>query len=186
MVRSGLSVLKASIAIAALVIAAGASDSMHKLTVPAGTNVVLRFDQALSSKTATVGQTVPLSVKNDVVVDGRKVIDAGTKVTGIVSKVDQRKRFGINAKLRIALDPVKSVYGGFIPIQPRTKGTAVGGKKSSEAAAATVGGAILAGPVGLVGGLFIHGKPVTIKPGDVLVSEVAKDTVLTLRSGRNR
>ena len=167
-------------AIGTLIAVAGASGPEEKLTVPAATPIVLVFDQSLSSKTATVGQTVALHVRDNVVIGDTTVITKGTKAKGIISKVEKRKRYGINAELKIALNPIKSAYGTAIPAQPRTQGKAVGGSKSGQAAAATVGGAIIAGPIGLVGGLFIHGKHVTIKPGDVLASEVAKDTVLTL------
>lgn len=178
----------AILAVLALTISAGAAMRTHDeaLIVPAGTAVVLAFDQALSSKTATVGQNVALHVKDNVMVGDKTIIKAGTKATGVISSVEGRKRYGINARLRIALNPIESAYGKSIPIQPRTKGEAVSGEKSAQAGAATAGGAILLGPVGLVGGLFIHGKEVNINPGDVLVSEVAKDIVLMIRSHPGR
>lgn len=174
------------VVVVALVLAVSASGAVKMLAVPAGTDVVLVFDQALSSKTAKVGQSVALHVKDKVVIGGKTVIKAGRKATGVISSVSKRKRYGINAKMQIALNPIKSVYGASIPVQPRTKGKAVSGKKSAQAGAATVGGAIVLGPVGLAGGYFIHGKSVNIKPGDVLVSEVSKDTVLTLNRTHSR
>src|SRR5438874_9847631 len=71
-----------------------------------GTDVPLVFDQALSSKTAKEGDKVNLHVSQDVTIGGATVIKQGTPVTGIVSKVDKRQRYGINAKMRIALDPI--------------------------------------------------------------------------------
>ena len=159
-------------------LAVSASAKDDRITVPKGTDVTLVFDQALSSKTAKVGQSVALHVKDDVAIAGQTALAAGTKVTATISQVDKRKRYGVNAKMRIVINPVKSAYGGMITLEPRSKGQYVGGKKSNEAAGATAGGAILLGPVGLIGGFFVHGKPVNIKVGDLLPTEVATDVTL--------
>jgi hypothetical protein len=158
--------------------AAPRTENRKSITVPQGTTVVLTFDKGLSSKTAKVGQPVSLHVRDNVTVEGKTILKRGTSVTGTVSKVDKRKRYGINATMRITLDPVRSTYGGMIPLEPRSKGQSVGGKKSNQAAGATAGGAILLGPIGLAGGYFIKGKPMTIKAGDTLLTEVTRDTVL--------
>jgi hypothetical protein len=159
-------------------LAVSASAKVERVTVPKGTEVVLAFDQALSSKTAKVGDSVALHVQNSVKVAGHTVLAAGTKVTATISQVDQRKRYGINAKMRIVLNPVKSAYGGMLNLEPRSKGKSIGGKKSNQAAGATAGGAILLGPGGRAGGYFIHGKAVNIKVGDLLVTEVSKTVTL--------
>lgn len=162
-------------------LAVGASAKGEPVTVPQGTNVILIFDNALSSKTAKVGETVSLHVKNAVKADGHTVLAAGTRVTATISQVDKRKPYGINAQMRMALNPVRSTYGKMITLEPRSKGKYIGGKKTNEAAGATAGGAILLGPVGLVGGYFIHGKSVTIKAGDQLVTQVSKTVTLVRR-----
>jgi hypothetical protein len=159
-------------------LAASASAKVERITVPKGTEVILAFDQALSSKTAKVGESVALHVKNAVKIAGHTILAAGTKVTATISQVDKRKRYGVNAKMRMVLNPVRSAYGGMITLEPRSKGQYVGGKKTNEAAGATAGGAILLGPVGLVGGYFIHGKAVTIKVGDQLATQVSKTVTL--------
>lgn len=151
----------------------------ENITVPKGTNVILAFDQALSSKTAKVGDSVALHVKGDVKVGNKTVIANGTKVNATISQVDKKKRYGINAKMRMVINPVKSTYGQMITVQPLSKGEYIGGKKSGQAAGATAGGAILLGPVGLAGGYFVVGKPVIIKVGDQLPTEVAKTVTLT-------
>ena len=167
------------IALLVLVLPAiGASAKAMPITVPKGTEVSLVFNQALSSKTAKVGQSVSLHVKNDVKIGSQTVLGRGAKVTGVLSQVDKRKSYGVNAKMRIALNPVKSVYGQMINLEPLSKGNKLSGKKTSQAAGATVGGAIIAGPVGLVGGYFIHGKSVKIKVGDMLLTEVAQTVTL--------
>ncbi len=141
--------------------------------VPEGTEVDLKFDQSLSSRSTKVGDTVRLHVSHDVIVDGVTIVTAGTHATGIVTTVDKNGRYGKNARLRIAINPIRSIGGMRLPLEPRDKGKELGGARTDEAAAATGGGAILLGPIGLVGGYFIAGKAVTVKPGDNLRTEVS-------------
>ena len=164
--------------IVGVMLAVGASAAEQRLMVPKGTDVTLVFDQAVSSKTAKVGDAVRLHVKEDVTVDRHVILKHGARVSGVISRVDARKRYGINAKLRIALKQVRSTYGEPLTLEARSKGKYIQGKKSGSAAGATAGGAIIAGPVGLVGGYFIHGKAVRIKRGDIMQTEVGRNTWL--------
>ncbi len=150
------------------------------VTIPKGTEVLLVFDQQLSLKTASAGDKVALHVASDVTVDGRTVIPAGTKANATVSNVEKRKHFGINAKLRLAFDPIKSVSGQMVPIEPRDKGKYTG-SRTDKAGMAAGGGALLLGPVGLVGGYFVVGKPVNIHVGDRALTQVASDTTVNIR-----
>ena len=175
--------LRIGIVLSAVLVAMVAAGAFAgSLTVPKGTPVHLVFDQALNSKTAREGTVVKLHVKADVVVKGKTVVKKSTAVTAVVAKVDQRGRYGKNARLRLAVNPVPSVYGKALPVEARSKGQVIGGEKSDKAAAATAGGAVVLGPVGLAGGYFIHGKPVNIKVGDTLQTEVSKDITLTWRN----
>ncbi len=135
-----------------------------------GTEVNLVFRQALSSRSAKAGDKVMLAVKNDVMdSNGHVILSAGTPVTGVIEKVDKNDHFGKNARIRIALNPVKG-----IDLQPRDKGTVVGGTRSDEAGAISGGAALLIGPLGLAGGYFVVGHSVHVHPGDTLRTVVAQ------------
>jgi len=155
--------------------------SAARLAIPKGTKVTLAFDQPLTSKTARVGQRVRLHVRDDVLIGGKTAIRRGAPVQGVISKVSRRKRYGINAEMRIVLQPVRSVTGKMVPLEAGGKGEEISGNKSAQAAGATVGGAVVLGPVGLVGGYFVHGKAVDVKIGDTLVTEIPRDVVLRHR-----
>jgi hypothetical protein len=129
-----------------------------------GTEVNLTFRQGLSSKTAKAGDRVSLIVKNDVLDSaGHVVLRAGTPVRAVIERVDQRDHFGKNARIRIAINPVNG-----IDLQPRDKGTVVGGTRSDEAGAISGGAALVLGPLGLAGGYFVVGHSVNIHSGDTL------------------
>ena len=155
--------------------------SRGRLVIPQGTKVTVTFDQALSSKSTKVGQRVRLHVQDDVLIGGHKVIGRGARVQGVISKVSKRKHYGVNAEMRIVLEPVRSVTGVMVPLEAGGKGEEISGRKSAQAAGATVGGAVVLGPVGLIGGYFVSGKAVNIRVGDMLVAEVPKDVVLRRR-----
>ena len=138
-----------------------------KVWVPKGTQVTLAFDQAVNSRHVQVGDTIKMHVQNDVVVDGRTILRAGTPVTGEVSKVRKQAHFGVNAQMQIAMLPVRG-----IELQPRMTGK-MSGSRPDHAAEISVASALVLGPLGLVGGYFVVGKPVHIKPGDTFDTEVA-------------
>jgi hypothetical protein len=163
-----------AIAIGAFVASAAACNA-DPLLVPKGIDVPLVFDQSISSKHAKAGDTVQLHVAHDIMVNGQTVIRHGAHVTALVTSVQHRNVFGINGHLRLAFEPVKSISGKMIDIEPERAGKG-SGSRPDHAAEISGGAAILLGPVGLIGGVFIKGKNVDIKPGDKIMSDVSHDT----------
>jgi hypothetical protein len=146
--------------------------------LPRGTAVTLAFDQDLSSKTAKTGDSVMMHVVRDVVVHGRVVIQAGTREDALIESVSGRGRFGKNASIRLALNPVIGPHDRSIPLQPRSEGSSFKGSRTDHAAIAAGAGLLVLGPIGLVGGIFISGKEVKVHAGDKLESEVSHDVRL--------
>lgn len=153
---------------------ARAEDALLKLKNH--TEVKLAFDDEISSKTAKPGDVVHLHVVEPVKVEDKVVIAAGTPVTGAVSRVNHRARFGTNAKIQLVLSPIKTTNGNEISLGFKTKTNDL--SRPGTAAGASVGGAVLLGPVGLIGGYFVMGKSVHCKPGDRLTVEVSKDVLV--------
>jgi hypothetical protein len=150
-----------------------------KITVPKGTDIVLAFDQPLTDKKAKDGDKVNLHVDKDVQVDGKTVIAEGTKATGVITAVKGRARYGVNARIQMLINPITAVDGTKIPIGYKTKSADNG--KTAGAAAATVGGAVVLGPIGLVGGYFVVGKHVNVKPGDKMTVTADQDEVINVK-----
>lgn len=163
------------VTVAGLMILTAAAAVADTVTIPKGTDVPLVFDQAVSSKTAKKGDKITLHVESDVVVGTQIVFARGTSVTGIITNVQHRKNFGVNANLKLAFNPVATILGASIDIGPRSKGKSTG-SRTDHAAVIAGGGALLLGPVGLVGGYFVVGKQVEIKPGDKIQTEVVRET----------
>jgi len=144
----------------------------ENVSVPKGTDIVLAFDQSLSDKEAHDGDQVKLHVDKDVMVDGKTVIKEGTPVYGTITAVKKRARFGVNARIQMIIKPITAVDGKRLVIGYKTKSSDNG--NTAGAAAASVGGAVVLGPIGLVGGYFVVGKHVNIKPGDKMTVDVDK------------
>jgi hypothetical protein len=147
-----------------------AAAALASTEVPAGTPVSLVFDQELNSRHAHVGDKVKLHVAEDVDVNGKVVLRRGTPVWATIDSVRKNERFGINANMKL---DIHSVNG--IPLKERTAGKD-SGSRADHAALAAGGGALVLGPIGLLGGYFIVGKPVKVKVGDHLDTQVASDT----------
>jgi len=144
-----------------------------------GTDVKMEFDQSLSSTTAKPGDRVMMHVIDPVMVDGKTVIPEGAKVRGIVKKVDKRKHFGVNAKIQLYLDPVKSVSGTEVPLGFKSKHGDL--SRPSTAVGASAGSALVLGPIGLAAGYFVVGKKVTVKPGDKITANVDDDITVNAK-----
>lgn len=145
------------------------------IIVRKGTDVVLAFDDPLSSRTASPGDKVHFHVAQDVLVQDKVVIKRGTPVTGSVVKVKKRARFGVNAAVQLQMSSLRMVNGRYAPLGFKTKQQLLT-NKTGEAAGASAGGALVLGPVGLVAGYFVVGKSVNAKPGDKMTVEVTGDT----------
>lgn len=150
----------------------GAAVSLAQTVVPQGTPVHLKFMQKLDSRKAHAGDRVKLAVAEAVMVNGKSVMPAGMAVTGVIEKVTKRDHFGKNASLRLALNPVR-VGNTMVTLQPRDK-QQITGRRSDTAGAASAGGALVLGPIGLVGGYFVMGKPVIVQVGDPLLTAVSR------------
>src|SRR5438105_4718912 len=140
----------------------------------------LVFDESISSKTAKPGDRVWFHLEEPVMVDNKTVVPAGEKVYATVEKVKHRGHFGVNGQIRLAMSPLKAVNGKMIPIGFENKGNMAGGK-TGEAAGASAAGAVVLGPVGLVGGYFVVGKETVAKPGDKMAVTVDRDEVIRVR-----
>lgn len=147
--------------------AASATPAAGKLVLKEGTDVDLKFDQDLTSKTAQEGDPVNLVLDQDLTVGNVTVAKAGCKAVGEVSHAKRAGMMGKGGELNIRLDYLK--VGDTRVMLRGTKGRE-GDDKTGTAVALTV----LFGPIGLIK----HGKEIDIKPGTPLKAYVADDVTL--------
>jgi hypothetical protein len=101
----------------------------------AGTPVVLRLTQSVSSESARVGDAVNFEVARNVEVDGKIVIRQGTFASGQIASVEKNGAIGEGGKIMVAVQNVQAVDSTNVPI----RGTVSQEGKSKQLTALLVG-----------------------------------------------
>jgi hypothetical protein len=155
--------------------------------IPDGTEIAVRLDRSLSSKTARPEDRIEASVTEAVRIDGSVAVPAGASVTGIVQSVEAARRPAHGGRLELSFDSMETAGGRTVPIRSRVvslKEDSV--DKSKVGLGAILGGvlgAVLDGGKGaLIGVLVGGGGAVVGTKGDEV--ELPAGTVLTLRLDR--
>jgi hypothetical protein len=123
------------------------------LVVPAGTHIVIRMGNSITSKTASPGDTFTGSLARAVSVGGVVAIPSGAGVTGTVVNVKSPGKFKGEGVLSIALTAI-NIGGAPVAIKTSAYTQVVKGKGKRTAVA--VGGGTGAGA--LIGGIAGGGK----------------------------
>ena len=140
--------------------------------IPKGTIVTLQNLDALDSQTAQEGDTVRFTVADDVLVGDVIAIPKGMEAEGTITKARKSGRFGKDGKIEITYHTVRAADGTPVPLIIGEK-VKEQYKNTASAVGASAAGAIILGPVGLVGGLFVHGNDVEIPAGTDMYVETA-------------
>ncbi|HEV1994534.1 MAG TPA: hypothetical protein VGR03_09395 [Candidatus Acidoferrum sp.] len=126
-------------------------------TVPQGAKISVVTDQAVSSKTAKIGQTVTGTVSQDVTSGGKVVIPKGAAAKLTVSSVQASGRLSTPAKLYLRLRTV-TVGGKTYTLATSSAGRTEGGKGKRDAG--FIGGGAAGGAI--IGALAGGGKGAAI------------------------
>ncbi len=158
-----------------------------ELTIPAGTLITTRLNQAVSSDANQPGDAFSAMLAQPVVVDGVVVANRGQTVVGRVVDAQKAGRVRGVSRLGVALFELTLADGHQVPIQssllqwrgPTSKGRDVGGIAGTTALGAGIGGiaeggqgagigAGIGAAGGLLGVLLTRGQPTVLSPESVL------------------
>jgi len=137
--------------------AATAAKAQESITIPAGTTVVVRLGETLSSKQNQAGDSFSATVARPVVVGGRTVIEQGARARGTVVDSKGMGHFKGGALLEVRLTSV-DINGREHSIQTAAVEREVKGK--GKRSAGFIGGG--AGAGALIGALAGGGKGAAI------------------------
>jgi hypothetical protein len=135
--------------------------------VPEGTELPIRIDDALSSKTNTEGDRFTISLADDVKLSDGTVIPAGYRGVGEVVAAEKNGMLGKPGTLNVRFDYIK-VGDARIHIRGSK------GKEGGSGVGTVVVLSVLFGPLGLIA----KGHNVEIKKGQQMVAFVDQDTDL--------
>lgn len=143
-------------------------------TLTKDTLIKIKIVSPLSTKTSRPGDAVVFQAADDIYTGGVLAIAKGAIGTGKVTKVEPPKNFGRDAELQVTFNTVEAMDGSVVK-------TVMGEKAKEEtkslakAAGATVAGLAILGPVGVVGGAFVHGQDIEIPADSQMFIQLADD-----------
>ena len=136
--------------------------------IPQGTVLEIEISRTFSSKNFKEGDTVPLRLADNLIVNDVVVAPKFSRVKGIVTKARRAGGFGRSGKLEFTIVSVRTLNGVDIPLQ-----------YSGQEKGKSDGGAVAVGVlVSVIGGAFMKGQNVTIQQGTRFEAEVSADTDL--------
>ena len=150
---------------------------LEQTLVPANTLIKVALVDPVNTKNTKTGDTVRFKVASDVIVGGKLVFAKGEPGEGTVTKVQQARNFGRNAKLEIDFNKTKSIDGTDVD-------TFMGEEAKQEmknlamAAGASLAGMVILGPIGIIGGAFVNGKNIDLPEGTEFFIQTKADTTL--------
>lgn len=150
---------------------------LAQTVVPANTLIKVALVDPVNTKNTKKGDTVRFKVASDVIVGGKLVFAKGEPGEGTVTKVQQARNFGRNAKLEIDFNKTKSIDGTDVD-------TFMGEEAKQEmknlamAAGASLAGMVILGPIGIIGGAFVNGKNIDLPEGTEFFIQTKADTTL--------
>ena len=160
------------------------------LVLPESTEMTVRLEQPLSSRTARVEDRFEATVARPVYVDGRIVIPDGSRVQGTVTVAERAQRPARGGKLNLSFDRLLLDDGTTVDLSARLvqvkEDIGSGGTVKQGAIGAAIGGIlgkVLGGTKGAIVGVLLGGAGGAISSsGDDV--ELPEGTVFTLQLDR--
>jgi hypothetical protein len=164
--------------------------SGSSFVLPEGTELSVRLEQPLSSRTARVEDRFEATAARPVYVDGRVVIPDGSRVQGTVTEVQRAQRPARGGKLNLSFDRLLLDDGTTVDLRARLvqvrEDIGSGDTAKQGAIGAAIGGIlgkVLGGTKGAILGVLVGGAggAITSSGDDV---ELPEGTVFTLQVDR--
>jgi hypothetical protein len=127
------------------------------IVIPAGTAIVVRLDQTISTKTATAGAPFTATVAQPIVMGGKTAVPTGSRAQGVVEESKSPGKFKGEGVLTVKLTKL-TVHGITYPVAAESSTSTQKGK--GKRSTAMIGGGAAGGA--LIGGLAGGGKGAAI------------------------
>jgi hypothetical protein len=173
---------------AAAVAPAAAAPAASSVSVPAGTTLLVRMLDGASSKDAK-GKRFTTTLETDLILDGRMIAKAGTRVYGKVENAQNAGRYVGKSVLDLRLTDL-TVGGAMVPIVtgPYAQGGSGSVGKTARGAAAGAAIGAIAGDagkgaaIGAVASGVKKGQAVVVQPGTLLEFTIQQPVTVKLAS----
>lgn len=122
-----------------------------KVTIPAGTRLHVALIDGVSTEKSSPGDQFMASLTEPVVIDGKAVLEKGTKVRGRVVDVNEPGRVKGRASIRLVLNQVVRANGKTVDITTKPFAAVAQGTKKRDAGI-IAGGAGVGAAIGAIAG----------------------------------
>lgn len=165
--------------------------SSGSMTLPEGTEMQVRLDTPLSSRTARAEDRFEGTVMRPVYIDNRMVVSAGARVRGTVVSAEPANRPARGGKLDLAFNTLEledntrvDVRSRVVSISENVDRSETGEKAGMGAALGALLGSVIGGKKGALLGILVGGAggAITTRGEEV---ELPEGTILTLRTERS-
>jgi hypothetical protein len=152
-----------------------------QVQLPGTTILKASFTKTLTVRNVSKGDIVELAVTEDCVVGGVLAVAKGDRVFAEVTKVKMPRSFGRTSEISVEFKEAETVSGGRVPVilGPQAKKAMELDSGTIGAAGASIAGAVLLGPLGLVGGFLVRGSDKQIPAGSLMYVETSEDSTVT-------
>jgi hypothetical protein len=123
----------------------------HTVTLPAGTNVIVRLGETISTEKNYSGDTFRATLDRPIILDGFVIADKGSKVLGKIVAADKAGKFEGTANLQVTLTEINTTDGQRVRIETGFVNKK-GPSNTKEEAAKIGGGAVLGAIIGALAG----------------------------------
>ncbi|MGI9072971.1 MAG: hypothetical protein ACR2JB_17070 [Bryobacteraceae bacterium] len=121
------------------------------VTLPAGTNVIIRLAETLSPEHNYTGDAFRATLESPIIIDGFIIADKGSKVLGTITHAQRAGRVEGVSELALTLTEINTSDGQRVKIQTSTWDKK-GAKSTGEDTAKVAGGAALGAIIGAIAG----------------------------------
>ena len=151
--------------------------SLHRVSIPRGTENKLKLGKTISSKTARKNDIVPMTVVDDLFVDSNILtMGKGGIISARVRSVRRGGRFGRSGFVNLDIKSIESMDSTELPVEVAYAGQERFDKKRiGMAAGASTLGYLVLGPIGIAGGAFVKGDDIEVPAGTEISVKTTRD-----------
>jgi|AntAceMinimDraft_9_1070365.scaffolds.fasta_scaffold41485_2 hypothetical protein len=148
----------------------------EEVTIPSGTLIPIRFQNAISSKDAMPGDTFTYQVVKNMFIGNKLLIPMNSKGIGEITEAKKAKMLAQPGKLELIFNPIMALDGTPIELIMGEKAEEENKRLYVAVGTGILGFLVLSNPIGLAFGALIPGKDVKIDEGTEMVLQVKEDS----------
>jgi len=148
----------------------------EEVTIPSGTLIPIRFQNAISSKDAMPGDTFTYQVVKNMFIGNKLLIPMNSKGIGEITEAKKAKILAQPGKLKLIFNPIMALDGTSIELIMGEKAEKENKRLYVAVGTGILGFLVLSNPIGLAFGALIPGKDVKIDEGTEMVLQVKEDS----------